>query len=305
MSLEFSRAVEGFVLSIRARGLSPNTIVSYQNAFRKFQNHTGDLVMDLIGSSHIESFLAAQTVSKKSKKNYYIALSSLWTWCLGEKIVRHHILRDLHPPRPEERAIEPLSSSEVRDIMTAVNRSRLYRIQGGVPHDNALPNALRDRAIILVLLDTGMRASELTGLAMGDINMKKNLVLVHGKGTKDRNVPISSRTAQAIWRYVSTRDPGRISDPVFQTRFGSRLDRRRLTHQLQSIGKRAGILNVHAHRFRHTFAINYLRNGGDIYTLQNILGHSTLEMVRKYLRLAQVDVEDAHRRASPVENWRL
>jgi len=75
--------------------------------------------------------------------------------------------------------------------------------------------------------------------------------------------------------------------------------------QLQAIGNRAGVRNVHPHRFRHTFAISFLRNGGNGYTLQMILGHTTMEMVRKYLNLAQADLESAHRLASPVANWRL
>jgi len=73
----------------------------------------------------------------------------------------------------------------------------------------------------------------------------------------------------------------------------------------RELARRAGVKDVHAHRFRHTFAINYLRNGGDVYTLQDLLGHTSLDMVRRYLHLAQVDVDSAHRRASPVENWRL
>jgi site-specific recombinase XerD len=74
---------------------------------------------------------------------------------------------------------------------------------------------------------------------------------------------------------------------------------------LQNLGERAGVDDVHPHRFRHTFAIEYLRNAGDPWTLQRLLGHSTMAMVSRYLNLAQQDLKDAHARSSAVANWRL
>ena len=83
------------------------------------------------------------------------------------------------------------------------------------------------------------------------------------------------------------------------------MNRDQLLKSLRSIGRRAGIQKVNVHRFRHTFAINYLRNGGDPWSLQMMLGHSTMEMVKNYLALAQADLEKNHKIASPVDNWRL
>ena len=96
-----------------------------------------------------------------------------------------------------------------------------------------------------------------------------------------------------------------MGDPAFATDKDRPLTRRRILAIINTISKRAGVTDANVHRFRHTFAINYLRNGGDIYTLQRILGHSTLDMVKRYLEIAQADLEKAHRKASPVSNWGL
>jgi len=254
----------------------------------------------------IAAFLAGCTgVSNKSKRNYYIGLASLWTWALGEGLARRHVVRDLPPPKPEVRAVEPFTLQEIKAILGAVARSRIYRSSTGLARDHALRQADRNRAILLLLLDTGMRASELTHLQLQHVDLKAGKVMVMGKGNKERSVPISSRTGQALWRYLAQREERRPHDPVFITSSGAGLSRRDLYHRLHEIGKRGGVGDVHPHRFRHTFAILYLRNGGDVYTLQAILGHTTLEMVRHYARIAQTDVETAHRRASPVENLRL
>jgi integrase/recombinase XerD len=78
-----------------------------------------------------------------------------------------------------------------------------------------------------------------------------------------------------------------------------------LRHLIKRIAERAGVRDAYPHKFRHTFAIAYLRAGGEVFTLQMLLGHGSLDKLRHYAQIAQVDVEQAHRKASPVDNWRL
>lgn len=167
----------------------------------------------------------------------------------------------------------------------------------------------RDRCIILLLVDTGLRASELCDLRIADLDMSRNRITVrHGKGDKARFVQFGKRAAKALWRFLTPRLPAADDERLITV--GPQddprpMDRRQLGLQLARIGERAGVPNVYPHRFRHTFAITYLRNGGDLFTLQELLGHSDLAMVRRYARIAQTDCARAHAKASPADNWRL
>jgi len=174
------------------------------------------------------------------------------------------------------------------------------------------PTSRRDRAIILMLLDTGLRASELCKLRVGDIDLRTGRVEIrHGpgggaKGGKGRIVFVGKTARRSVWRHLAERADGDDQKaPLFTGRGARPLTRDSLRLLIKSIAARARIENCFPHRFRHTFAITYLRCGGDVFTLQAILGHSTLEMVRRYARIAEVDLAAAHRRASPGDNWRL
>ncbi|RIK40841.1 MAG: hypothetical protein DCC55_13890 [Chloroflexi bacterium] len=118
---------------------------------------------------------------------------------------------------------------------------------------------------------------------------------------------LGDRARKAIWRYLAQR-PGKGPEgtlPLFTVQGGGRFTRRNLHQLLQRLGDRAGVAGVHPHRFRHTFAINFLRNGGNIFELKAILGHESLHTVQNYLRLAEADIETAGRTRSPADRWKL
>lgn len=313
MDLTLSQAMEGFFLECQARRLSPATVADYRNGLTKFSTWLRvDARLSQIGADEVRRFLAevrgrdGQPLSKKTILNYHIGLSALWTWAVQEGHAARHVVREVTKPKPQKPAISPLSEDDVRRLFGAVDQSRRYRRPGKRACANTRPTALRDRAILLLLLDCGLRASELCSLAVKDCDVRNQRVYVWGKGSKERVLPLSAATTKAVWRYLQAeRGQSRVSEPLFVQRDGTGYNRTALRQLLIRTGERAGVMDCHPHRFRHTFAITCLRNGMNAYALQMALGHATMEMVRVYLEIAQADLDAAHRQASPVANWGL
>jgi integrase/recombinase XerD len=134
----------------------------------------------------------------------------------------------------------------------------------------------------------------------------KHGVIGGAKGGKGRTVYLGKAARQPVWRYLTDQeDANDHNAPVFLAQHGHPSNPNSLRQLIQGIADHAEVKDVYPHKFRHTFAITYLRSGGDILTLQALLGHSSLEMVRHYAQIAEVDIEQAHRKASPADNWRL
>lgn len=305
-SLTLSQALEGYTLFAEPK-LSPNTLNEYFNTFRKFQEYlVDDLPIQDIQVNHIAGFINAQKhLKKKTLLNYHVGLCALWTWAYKQNLVDTKVPQLYDPPKPDDIAIVPYSESDIKAMLACTGKSKVYTLPGKREAANTLPEGLRMKTTIILLLDTGIRATEFCNLKYRDVDLRNLAIIVLGKGRKERQIPISSRTAQSLWSYFRTRPEMHVNSPAFASANGTPLKRDNLLKSIYRLGKRAGVQDPTLHRFRHTFAINFLRNGGDIYTLQRILGHSTLDMVKRYLAIAQVDIQAAHRRASPVMNWGL
>ena len=151
------------------------------------------------------------------------------------------------------------------------------------------------------MLDTGLRLSEVAGLRRCDLR-PDGTVKVLGKGARERIVPVGHVARQALVRHLRQELPAGSDAPIFRSRRGGALGWRGIQQVFKRLKARAGIPGrCSPHLLRHTFAHSYLVNGGDVFSLQRMLGHTTLDMVKRYVALAEGDLVARHRAASPAD----
>jgi len=321
ISLTLSQATEGFLLYCAGRRLSQHTIDDYANGLRHLREHfANDPNLRDIVPADISKLLKRlgtepqqfggcaprkpRPLSNKTLSNIHVGLSAFWTWAVQEGAADEHIIHRVPRPKPEKRAIAPFTEEEVQRLLKACDYDAPRHLPSGSTVVNKRPTALRDRALIYTLLDTGIRISELCAATIRDLDLKNQRLKIWGKGSKERFVPLGRQTASALWRYLTTRPDREKRDPLFASkRTGRHLHRNSINLLLKRMANRADVDDVHPHRFRHTFAITFLRNGGNVYALQRTLGHTTLDMCRNYLAIVESDIQQTHKRASPVDNW--
>lgn len=302
--LTLNQAINLFIATKEAEQLSASTIREYTRYLMRFKQMLGeDKDICDISTMDIYAFLKSQNkLSKKSLRNIYICLSSFFTFLVSEEQLSRNLMRKIKPPRVEMRAIRPYSVEEIMAMLNAIERSKTFKVNGKKPFTIRKPNALRNKAIILTLLDSGMRANELCSLRVNDLDFNVGFAIVFGKGNKERIVPLSQITLEAIKDYLNI-ERGKYdgNDYLFVCHNGNRFYPDTLNKLLRRICISAGIRPVHVvHRFRHTFAIFFLKKTRNPFALKEILGHSTFEMVKRYLAIADADIIEAHRNASPV-----
>ena len=324
--LLLSKAVAGFLQFKAAEAVSKSTMTSYTQHLRDWVNHCGDMELSKLTTEDLCAYMAylrteykprrlcgnnVSPLAPKTLRNIWVTFMAFFTW-LTREFELENPMKGVPVPRFKKAPVDVFTKEQVELILKACDQCREADTSDRRKYTSQRASSKRDRAIILTLLDTGLRASELCSLKVGDVDMKSGRVEVkHGitggaKGGKGRSVYLGKSTRRVVWRYLVDRDDGDQADaPLFLGKFGRPLNKDALRLLLGRLGSKAQVTKCHPHRFRHTFAITYLRSGGDVFTLQALLGHGSLDMVQHYARIAEVDIEQAHKRASPADNWRL
>ena len=307
--LDMANLIEGFVLTCQTEGKSPKTIEWYTGfltRFRQFLESRGfPADVRQIDKNHLKAFIhylqtearvprADAHLSGATVQGYVRTLKAYFSWLERE---------DYIPANPMAKIPIPKAASKVINTFTTEQIVQLAGVCHGLNGKGA-----RDLCILLLMLDSGLRVSEVAGIELKDVNLAEGYIKITvAKGAKERIVPIGSLAQRSLWKYINCSRSKPMTETVtrlFLSENGLPLTKNGIQQMLRRAGRRAGITGVRCspHTFRHTFAKHYLLNGGDIFSLQKILGHSSLASVRIYLNLFAVDIKKQHQRFSPVDN---
>ena len=277
------------------RCVSPNTQYARRYIIGELAKFCSDRNDSAIDGSCVRAFLAdmknRRSLKPGSMHKYYTVLHAFFQFALNEELADSNPMAKLARPINRRDQIQPFSVQQQNKL---------------IEYSQTTPNGLRDHAIVLLLLDSGLRAEELCRARLSDFSLPSRSLRIRGKGDKVRIVYLGKRSTQALVKYLHKR-PTTDSDCIFVTLTGMTarepLTRSGLRQLVRKIGVSAGITGVRCspHTCRHTFAINFLMNGANIFTLKELLGHSTLAMVNNYVALAQVDLQAQHALYSPMD----
>jgi len=281
-----------YVLDNRARGLTPATVVSNRRKLSLFVTWCADLgvtkLQDITPVILRTYFVANQErdLSNRYQVNLAKTVQAFVSYCVRDELLKESPFAKVKIPKQKKKILPAFTTEEVRIIFRSCEN-------------------LRDLAICHVLLDSGLRASELLALNVGDVDMTGGIISVkNGKGGKDRVTYIGSKTTEVLLQYLG--DNPRAEDPLFKSlTTGHRLTLFGLAQLMERMREKTGVQSCSAHTFRRTFAITCLRNGMNIYVLARLMGHVDIVILKQYLYLVDDDTHDSHKRYGPADNWRL
>ena len=290
--------ISAFLSTRRLRNLSPNTIIFYSQHLNKFldfmESHYPDVSLEQIDHNILRAYIAGlkENHSAGGVNHHIKVLKILFKFMVEEGVIIENPSKKISRIKTNLTAIATLSNSQIIAMLEVTK------------HQMDFPG-IRNYVLITLLFDTGCRISELLELKVDYIQLDEKILTVKGKGGKGRVVPFGDRSLIGLVKYLNRRTTlfGK-GGVLFLTKFGEPLTRRMTNKIIERIGEKAKVENVRlsAHTFRHTFAKNWLMNGGDIFSLQKIFGHRTLDMVRNYVNITFKDIQLQHSKFSPGDN---
>ena len=278
------------------KGLSKNTIEAYSHGLSRFLNHLrGKGVQEIrdVGKFDVRGFLLALKKEKLSAKTIVrnlVAIRTFFRFLVQEGILETNPVEDLESPKVAKTLPEILTLKEIEQLLEQPNLQT--------------PLGMRDRAMLEILYATGMRVSELTHLPTHQVNLEGGYVLLYGKGSKERIVPLGSEAIKRVTLYLKESRgilaKGKESPSLFINRSGKGMSRQGLWKNLKNYTRRAGLRKrITPHLLRHSFASHLLEGGADLRSVQMMLGHADISSTQIYTHVTGERLKKIHQRYHP------
>ena len=297
-NVSWEESTERFIDSLKLKGLAYHTRRWHKEnlvaIFKALKNSNYATEPSMVTENMLKEVLIQMIdkgLSPTTINHRVRSLKQFYRYLVADAMVTNNPTEKLDRKKPQRTIIETFSEEQLNALLAIPDKSRFV--------------GFRDYTLILLLLDTGVRLSELVGIKLADLKLTDNEVIItEAKGGKNRRVFVSPKTKEALKKYIRIR--GDIPGNPYLL-IGSEdqpMKRRNVQERLSIYGKQLKLegVRVSPHTFRHTFAKMYIMRGGDAFSLQALLGHSTLDMVKHYVNLWGSDLQKMHRQFSPVNH---
>jgi integrase/recombinase XerC len=285
-----------FILDVRAANRSEATIGFYEGKLKPFLAYLeeqGVTEPAQITPRHLRSFLVHLGESRESGgvHAYWRAMRAFVRFLVREDALDRNPLEKMRSPKLDQDLLDPVPTETVNALLATCDKSDI---------------GLRDKAIIVTLLDTGLRASEMVSLNVADVNLNDGSITLHKtKNRKGRFVFVGRQARKAIAAYLRRRKENEPTQPLWLA-YQKDGERTRLQYEglrdvVRRRAKQAGVEAPTLHSFRRSFAITMLRNGADLVSLSRMMGHGSLPVLTRYLKQIKEDLGEVHAQHSPAD----
>lgn len=288
--LNFDECAEYYILELITRGYSHKTIARYREILCRFKKYLNDKDFTALDKRDLKFFVSAlyqrrndpQTINKSARliKNFYAFL-------IQEELISFNPFGEFKKIKEIKKIIEAFSYEQVKKMLSLCPKKSFKE--------------LKFYLVLQMFIDTGVRLSELLNIKLLDIQWEESKIKILGKGAKERFVYMGNELKKNLYRYLLLHN--KENPYLFYNDFEKQLTGKSIDRFIKTIAKKAGAVGIRAsaHTLRHTFAKLWILNGGDIFSLQKLLGHSTIDMVRNYVNLFGCDLENQFKKFSPID----
>ncbi len=297
MANALDNAVDGYITHLKVeRHLSAKTLEAYSHDLRRFSGFVqgqGVASPDKVAEPHLLSFLVLlhrEKIGSRSVARYLSALRGFFKYLMKEKTIKNNPAARIESPARWQKLPKYLTVGDVDALL--------------VQPDKKTDLGLRDHAMIQLMYASGLRISELCEVTLERLNLQQGFVIIMGKGSKERLVPVGKAALDALNEYLGVSRPrlmkGRIGDHLFVSHSGEHLSRQRFWEIIKAGARKAGItVNVTPHMLRHSFATHMLERGADLRSVQTMLGHSDIATTQIYTHVTTKHLKDLYRKFHP------